>query len=262
MKIVIFALLSIVFLFPLYDNVYGKYSYDPDLTSLQVYKNLDLLELEILDLEIFPREDTPNILDEADLIKIKFQITKKDTGFFALSDKMFRIQVIDPGLIRDGEIIRPSKKVDTYFTSYDDELRVRYKYLRPDISPNHRWPGGIFEDCDYLKKRIFTNEPAEYTICFDVLRRWINEPLNLDGEKNYFLYLMDNTQSDSCPNCKKILLSSNVTKIQLEQFVEYSEDTLICKKGFEKIYKPQGSPVCVTPSTADVLIKRGWIKNG
>lgn len=255
MKIVFTAIVSLVILFPLYDFAYGKNSFDPDLTSLQVYKNLELIDLKILELQVIPREDTPNILDEADLLKIKFEVTKKDIGFFALSDKMFRIHVIDPAIILDDKIIKSSKKIDTYFTIYDDELRVRYKYLRPDISPNHRWPGGIFEECDYLKKRIFTREPAEFTICFDVLRRWVNEPLDLDGEKKFFLYMMANTQSDSCPNCKKILLSSNGTKIQLE-----SKD-IFCKKEFEKIFKPNGTPICVTPSTADVLKKRGWMNN-
>ena len=253
LKALCFAIVAVV-IFSAIGEADSKYSYDPDLTNLQVYENLDLIDLKIIDLQIIPRDDTPNFLDESDLIKIKFQITKKDIGFFAISDKMFRIQVILPEIIKDGQVIRPAEKVDTYFTSYDDELEVRYKYLRPNFE--------IFSDCEYMKKRIFTNEPASYTMCFDVLRRWINEPLNLDGERKYFLYLMDNSQSNSCPNCKKILLSSNMTGTQLEQSSKNEPTEMYCKEGFEKIFRPQGSPACVKPSTAQVLLERGWTKNG
>ena len=129
MKIVLITIISIVPLLPIFDDSFAKYSYDPDLTSLQVYENLDLIDLKIIDLKVIPRDDTPTALDEADLIKIKFQISKNDTGFFALSDKMFRIHVIDPGLIKDGEIIRPSKKVDTYVTSFIDiQERIGHYY--------------------------------------------------------------------------------------------------------------------------------------
>jgi hypothetical protein len=48
-----------------------------------------------------------------------------------------------------------------------------------------------------------------FTLCYDVLRIWNNNKiLQLDDSKKYYLVMMDNHQATSCPNCKKILLSS------------------------------------------------------
>lgn len=45
-------------------------------------------------------------------------------------------------------------------------------------------------------------------------------------------------------------------KQQLKQGI--SPEEIICKEGLELIYKPNNSPACVKPSTAEKLVNRGW----
>ena len=64
------------------------------------------------------------------------------------------------------------------------------------------------EECDYTNDRVRIGESKIFTFCFDVLRIWNNEILKLDDSTKYYLVMMDNNHATSCPNCKKILLSS------------------------------------------------------
>jgi hypothetical protein len=66
----------------------------------------------------------------------------------------------------------------------------------------------VFEECDYTNDEVGIGESKVFTVCYDVLRIWNNEVLNIDNSKKYYLVMMNNYQATSCPNCKKILLSS------------------------------------------------------
>jgi len=160
------------------------------------------VEVEIVDLKIFPTNDKPkDPLDDSDVLVITFEITNKGIDYFVLSDKMFKILVLDPSFPVGKGKPESSYIVDNYVTLYDEELETRYDdYLNLEV----------FEDCDYLHDRIFVNQTKTYSICFDVLRKWNNEVLNIDGLKYYFLVLMDDTPSNSCPNCIENLLSSEM----------------------------------------------------
>jgi len=164
-----------------------------------IYDLVPNVEVEIVDLKIIPMDDKPkDPFDDSDVILITFEITNRGIDYFVLSDKMFKILVLDPSF-PVGEI-KPESSfiIDNYFTLYDVELETRY-----DDYPNLE----IFEDCEYLHDRIFVNQTETYSICFDVLRKWNNEILNIDGPKHYFLTLMENIQYNSCPNCVENLLS-------------------------------------------------------
>ncbi len=167
-----------------------------------IYDLVSNIDVEIVDLKIIPMNDKPkDPFDNSDVIVITFEITNRGIDYFVLSDKMFRILVLDPSF--PAGKIKPEHTfiVDNYHTLYDDELETRY-----DDYPNLK----IFEDCDYLHDRIFVNQTKTFSICFDVLRKWNNEVLNIDGPKRYFLTLMDNNQYNSCPNCVENLLSINM----------------------------------------------------
>jgi len=168
-------------------------------TSYDLVPNV---EVEIVDLKIFPTNDKPkDPLDDSDVLVITFEITNKGIDYFVLSDKMFKILVLDPSFPVGKGKPESSYIVDNYVTLYDEELETRYDdYLNLEV----------FEDCDYLHDRIFVNQTKTYSICFDVLRKWNNEVLNIDGLKYYFLVLMDDTPSNSCPNCIENLLSSEM----------------------------------------------------
>ena len=89
--------------------------------------------------------------------------------------------------------------VDNYSTIYDDELEVIYDNLQSRE---------LFEECDHINERIRIGESKEITVCYNILRIWNNEVLKIDGEKLYYIVMMNNQQASSCPNCKKILVSS------------------------------------------------------
>jgi|GEM_PF-5705486 len=232
------------------------------------YYDLSQIKIEVLDVKVVPMFDDPNYpLDDSDLVIIDFKITNQGIDYFVLSDKMFSIRVYDSKLAEKGVDKDYLDVVDNYSTIYDDELEVRYD----DLSSFK-----IFEDCDYLNDRIFINQPETFTICFDILRRWNNEVLNLDGPKLHYLTMMDNIRFTSCPNCINVLLSSDLTKLD-SAFRQNFETNLpiepplkqlkagklpkdvICKDDFILLLRPENNfPACVSNDTAMILIERGW----
>jgi hypothetical protein len=161
-----------------------------------IYDLVPNIDVEIIDLKVIPMDDKPkDPFDDSDVIVITFEITNSGIDYFLLSDKMFEILVLDPSFpVGEG---KPDRTfiIDNYSTLYDAELETRYDDLEK------------FEDCEYLHDRVFVNQTKTFSICFDVLRKWNNEILNIDGPKHYFLTLMDNIHYNSCPNCVDNLLS-------------------------------------------------------
>jgi len=100
------------------------------------------IEVEIVELKIFPMYDKPrDPLDDSDALVIKFEITNKGIDYFVLSDKMFKILVLDPSFPVGKGKPESSYIVDNYVALYDEELETRYDdYLNLEV----------FEDCDYL----------------------------------------------------------------------------------------------------------------
>ena len=195
-----------------------------------IYDLVPNVDVEIVDLKIIPMDDKlKDPLDDSDVIIIKFEITNRGIDYFVLSDKMFKILVLDPSFpVGEGKP-ESSFIIDNYFTLYDDELETRY-----DDYPNLE----IFEDCEYLHDRIFVNETETYSICFDVLRKRSNEILNIDGSKHYFLALMDNSQYNSCPNCVENLLSMETKMPQwFENNLRWYDEGKISKAELENAIK-------------------------
>jgi len=233
--------------------------------------DLDLIDLEILDLHVIPMDDKPYYpYDNSDLVKIQFNITNTGLDYFVLSDKMFKIRVMDRSFADNGFERDEFYIVDNYFTLYDVELETRY---------DDYFSFELFADCEYLHDRIFLNEPETYWICFDILRRWNNEILNIDGKKQHYLTLMDNMKSSSCPNCKNILLSSDLSSNKNQKLglwnsnIFYQQvppplkqmklgilpEDIQCNEGFQLIFKfGDDIPACVSSDTVSKLIVRGW----
>ena len=72
-----------------------------------------------------------------------------------------------------------------------------------------------------------------------------------------FLVVHQGTFSPDMVNMAKnsVNLPLNEENIHSKQ-----HDKIICKKGFVKIFKHDGSPACVKPKTAKKLLERGWVK--
>jgi hypothetical protein len=72
-----------------------------------------------------------------------------------------------------------------------------------------------------------------------------------------FLVVYQDTFSPDMVNMPKnsVNLPLNEENLRSKQLVE-----IVCKEGFVKIFKHDGSPVCVKPKTAEKLLERGWVR--
>jgi hypothetical protein len=166
-----------------------------------VDNDVSLIDIKIVDLQALSLDDTSGYyFDNSDLLKITINVTNNGLDYFLVSNKMFKIWVMEPDFRESTQEEEVLEMVDNYYTSYDDELEVRYDNLQSRE---------LFEECDYTNDRVRIGESMVFTLCYDVLRIWNNNKiLQLDDSKKYYLVMMDNHQATSCPNCKKILLSS------------------------------------------------------
>jgi len=214
--------------------------------------DLSLVDLEILETEVFQIEENPNYpFDAADIIKIKFQVTKTEPGLFIASDRMFRLVAITPSFLADPVLDSFRGQSISFKAMYDDNFEVRYQGLESFH---------YFEGCEYFHDVLLDTETRSYTVCYDVLRRLNIVPVDFEGNRHYYLTLMDNTQSNSCPNCRELLLSSGILETIVPQAIIVPEqNNQGCKEGLELIFKiSDGSFGCVKPITAKKLIERGW----
>ena len=173
--------------------------------------DLDLIGLEVLDIQVLSMDDTVGYpFDNSDLLKITVNVTNKDIEYFSLLDKMFKIRVMAPGYTEDGLMHEYKSIVDNYETTYDYALEIKYDNLQSRE---------LFEECDYTNKKIHIGESQVITLCFDVLRIWNNEVLNIAGQKKHYLVMMNNQFMTSCPNCIKIPLSQT-TQSNLPNWIQ------------------------------------------
>jgi hypothetical protein len=177
-----------------------KSDYQDPVFRNMIYDLVPNVDLQIKDMKIVPILDDPkNPLDDTDVIVIELEVSNQGIDYFVLSDKMFKILVLDPSFSPERKP-QSSHIIDNYSTSYDVELETSY-----DDYDNLE----IFEGCEFFNDRMLINQTKTFSLCFDVLRKWNNEILNIDGSKQYFLTLMDNEHYNSCPNCKEVLLSTS-----------------------------------------------------
>jgi len=169
-------------------------------SAFAIEYDVNLVDVKITDLQILSLDDTPGYSsDNSNLVKITLNVTNNGLDYFIASDKLFKIWVMEPNFRKSTAENTVYDIVDNYYTFYDDELEVRYDNL-----PSRE----LFEECDYTHDRVFIGESKIFTICFDVLKIWNNDFPNLNGPKKNYLVMMANHQSTTCPNCKKMLLST------------------------------------------------------
>ncbi len=88
--------------------------------------DLNLVDLEILETEVFQIEENPNYpFDASDIIKIKFQVTKTEPGLFIASDRMFRLVSNTPSFIADPVLDSFRGPSISFKAMYDDNIEVR-----------------------------------------------------------------------------------------------------------------------------------------
>ena len=168
-----------------------------------------------MDIQTIFMDDTPGYyFDNSDLVKISINVTNNGVDYFLLNDKMLKIWVMEPDFRKSSPDNEVFVMVDNYHTTYDDGLEVRYDNFQSRE---------LFEECDYTNERIRIGVSKVFTVCYDILRIWNNEVLNMDGQKKYYLVMMNNQQATSCPNCKKILLEQTPEPYQKYDIPDWAQ---------------------------------------
>lgn len=84
--------------------------------------------------------------------------------------------------------------------------------------------------------------------------------MTIAGYSNMVSKIIPTNSSDL--NNKNLVNSLKIEKTPLEQFKSgIPANKIICKEGLQLVIKTEdGSPACVKPDTANILIERGWAK--
>jgi len=119
--------------------------------------DLSLVDLEILETEVFQIEENPNYpFDAADVVKIKFQVTKTEPGLFIASDRMFRLVATASSFLAEPGFDSFRGKSISFKAMYDDNFEVRYQGLESFH---------YFEGCEYFHDVMLYTETRIYTVC-------------------------------------------------------------------------------------------------
>ncbi len=232
------------------------------------YNGIDMIDFEIIETTVIPVPYWINEpVDYSDIIKVKFKITNNGINYFKVYKDMFQIDLEDPSLVyRDFSRPQNDFGIDTYYPQYSEDFKLRFQ----DIPIQSQ-----FEDCVLLNHAIPINQTKELTVCFDIKRKWIMQSVNLTGEFEYYLVMMDNKNRSSCPNCERVKLTSMSTQemntqekivLVLGNLSPLKQinmgkllDEITCKKDFILLSNYDGKPACVKNTSMQKLIQRGWI---
>lgn len=199
---VVFAILPILFVIGMFScqalaasgDLTVHYEKQQKTSTIRDYHDLSSIDLAVTNILVLPMDDTPKYnQDDADLIKVTVRVTSNSSDYFVLQDKMFELWIMKPSK-SDSSVL---EAVDTFDTTYDDEFAVIYEKM------NSR---ELFNECDQTIKSLLLGKPLEFTLCYNILKIRNDGGIKMDDQKKYVLVMMDNQQTGSCPNCKKILL--------------------------------------------------------
>ncbi len=161
-------------------------------------------------------------------------------------------------LLYDSNLNFDSDKAETYSL---DLIQFESENIRTTLGPL----GGVQSEFDPKPaglRETDVNTGVFYTV-IEVPRTIDGKLVNV-GEKIEFEYTQRGLgaylvvhQEDYSPRPAQIPLN---TGKQTENSPEKTNEK-ICRPGFVKIFKYTGTPACVTPSTAEKLLERGWAKS-
>jgi hypothetical protein len=222
--------------------------------------DFELIETSVVSIPYWIEEP----LDTSDILKVKFKITNNGPETFLIYKDMFRIDVEDLSIIYREPSRSPNDfLVENYYPEYSEDFKLRFQDLPIEQTYN---------DCVLIDHGIPANQSMTLTICFDIKRKWHMESLDLIGDKQYYLVMMDNKFAYSCPNCIRVLLTSAPilqtdikNKIIPESVYPLKQlksgkllNEIICKDKHILMLKYTGKPACVKYSSVKKLVERGW----
>lgn len=169
-------------------------------STRSIHHDLSKIDFQVLEVKKF---FIPKWINEpgdySDILQIKFNVTNNGLENFVIYKDMFQIEVIDPRE-EHREVRRTNQDnlVDSYYPQYIEDFKLRFQ----DIA----LPQSLFE-CELLNDSLRNNQTKALSVCFDVKQKWSNQPLDLNGPRQYYLVMMDNKFVSSCPNCKSVFLN-------------------------------------------------------
>ena len=242
------------------------YQHDLEKSAIKTTRamNHDLSKIDFQILEV-KKSFIPKWIDEpgdySDILQVKFNVTNHELENFKVYKDMFQIDVVDPRQ-EFLEVRRTNNDylVDNYYPEYVEDFKLRFQDI---LLPSS------LVDCTLLNDSVSINQTKTLSVCFDIRQQWSNQPLNLNGPLLYYLVMMDNKFSTSCPNCIAVFLNESYQNTIIESELPphkqlslgISIEHISCKYGLELIFKNLENPACVTPKTAEILKDRGWIQS-
>ena len=233
--------------------------------SFGIAEGIDMIDFEVLETEIIPVMywvDEP--LDFSDIIKVKFRITNHGIENFIIYKDMFQIDLEDPTIVY-RDFTRPPNDfgIETFYPQYSEDFKLRFQ----DFSLEK-----YYDDCVLLNHSLKINQTRDLVVCFDVKKKWMMQSVDLEGDLDYYLVMMDNKRKASCPNCEKIKLNSesftksltsakkdmikSLTPLkQIQQGKTPNEIT--CKEDYILMLRGDKA-ACITKQSAEKLALRGW----
>jgi len=151
--------------------------------------DLSTADIQILDVQVEPIEILYG--SSSDLVKLNLNIQNNGEAFFTVRG-MGQLGLIETDTTLSELKVRTGNKdyiSGNFEYIYSEQLRIKYD------------DSGIGQDCEKINITVYPNDSKAITVCFDLQRGYKSEPLNLEGEKTYFLQLNSHATS-GCPYCK------------------------------------------------------------
>jgi len=164
-------------------------------------------------------------------------------------------------LLYDSNLNLDSDRAESYTL---DLIQFESENIRTTLGPS----GGVqneFNPQPSALRETGDNTGIFYTV-IEIPRTVNGQRIDVDEKIEFeytqrglgaFLVVYQDTFSPDMVNMPKnsVNLPLNEENLRSKQLVE-----IVCKEGFVKIFKYDGSPACVKPKTAEKLLERGWVR--
>jgi hypothetical protein len=164
-------------------------------------------------------------------------------------------------LLYDSNLNLDSDRAESYTL---DLIQFESENIRTTLGPS----GGVqneFNPQPSTLRETGDNTGIFYTV-IEIPRTVNGQRIDVDEKIEFeytqrglgaFLVVYQDTFSPDMVNVPKnsVNLPLNEENLRSKQLVE-----IVCKEGFVKIFKHDGSPACVKPKTAEKLLERGWVR--
>lgn len=195
-----------------------------------------------------------------------FSVLNSSPSYGSNSEKITTSKTVRIGhpltlLLYDSNLNLDSDRTESYTL---DLIQFESKNIRTTLGPS----GGVqneFNPQPSALRETGDNTGIFYTV-IEIPRTINDQRIDVDEKIEFeytqrglgaFLVVYQDTFSPDMVNLPKnsVNLPFNEENLRSKQLVE-----IVCKEGFVKIFKHDGSPACVKPKTAEKLLERGWVR--